>query len=119
MMKYDELIGKLRDCDDYRCDDCELKYEDLCNPILMEKAADAIEELQKPQWISVEERLPEENEKVLTFARFKHDGSWWMDITSWTGVTNHDIPKFWGYGEEMVVTHWMPLPEPPKEETDD
>ena len=97
-------------------------------------AADAIEDLQKcvdgleadndnlcerikdlSKWIPVTERLPNVDEKVLTFARNKYDGSWFMDITSWTGVRNHDEYQFWGYGYSMKVTHWMPLPEPPKE----
>lgn len=76
----------------------------------------AISALERDGWISVDERLPEVDEKVLTFARNKYDGSWFMDITSWTGVKNHDEYKFWGYGDSMKVTHWMPLPEPPKEE---
>lgn len=67
-------------------------------------------------WISVNDRLPEPDVKVLTFARFKGDGSWFMDISSWTGVTNHGIPEFWGYGPEMVVTHWMPMPDIPDED---
>lgn len=47
MMKINELIQHLRGCDGCRCRDCELKDEEVCNPILMEKAADAIEELMK------------------------------------------------------------------------
>lgn len=84
-MKYDELIGKLRGCENYRCDDCELGRGEFCSPILMEKAADAIEELlgviqrqkeminataylplyQKPKWISVEEKIPDFEGAVL------------------------------------------------------
>lgn len=111
-MKYDELIGKLRDCDDYRCNDCELKDEELCNPILMEKAADAIEELQKPQWISVEERLPGTGEVVLVYgkrggiytAEHNRNGRWPGSFWKLNSKSHHCEP-----------THWRPLPEPPKE----
>lgn len=60
-------------------------------------------------WISVKERLPEDDSYYLTFTtehtfevyRYDGDGEW---VTDWGDTANHDI------------THWMPLPEPPKEE---
>ncbi len=135
---YDELVKQCRDCIDCLCGDC--KYEHLqkpgnfvqCMNSLLGETADAIEELTheneslaksvneaseilRKRWVSVTEALPDVDEKVLTFARNKYDGSWFMDITSWTGVRNHDEYHFWGYGDSMKVTHWMPLPEPPKE----
>lgn len=118
---YEELITALRG-----------PYDSRTDIQLMKQAADAIEELSRdldsmneanialygalPNWIPVTERLPNVDEKVLTFARNKYDGSWFMDITSWTGVRNHDEYRFWGYGDSMKVTHWMSLPEPPEEE---
>lgn len=64
-----------------------------------------------PRWISVEERLPEEKEDVAAIVRynenvweygiaFRMDGSWRMNVAG-----------------RVEVTHWMPLPEPPKEAT--
>ena len=63
------------------------------------------------QWIPVTERLPEPNKLVLCwwesgdgeweqygFATFQRHGVWY--------VSNEGMPK---------VTHWMPLPQPPKE----
>ena len=133
---YEELVKRLRNCATQAapCKTCDMVEDGSCTDTLMKQAADAIEELQRqidawveperkalikslPRWIPVTERLPEVDLRVLTFARFKGDGSWFMDISSFSGVTNHGIPTFWGYGEGMVVTHWMPLPEPPKEET--
>lgn len=55
-------------------------------------------------WIPVAERLPEENTPVLTF---RANG---MEIEfQWNGK--------WDYDEitPFHVTHWMPLPKPPKE----
>ena len=65
-----------------------------------------------PKWISVKDRLPEHNVLVLCvwldgrdrkqnrgFATYQQHGVWY--------VSNEGMPE---------VTHWMPLPEPPKEE---
>ena len=91
----------------------------------MHEAADAIEELSKPRWISVEERLPELCQNVLV-----SDGKWsgegWLDRYDWHDPNREDVvytsPKpmdFWCMPgckvDEDHVTHWMPLPEPPKE----
>ena len=60
----------------------------------------------KGEWIPCSERLPEENEVVLTQARFADDikmaVSARIDYNYWTG---------WGTREVNVVA-WMPLPAP-------
>lgn len=59
-----------------------------------------------PKWIPCSDRLPEENEVVLTQARFADDikmaVSARIDYNYWTG---------WGTREVNVVA-WMPLPKP-------
>ena len=59
------------------------------------------------EWISVDDRLPEHDEIVIicTDENFIYAGelvgdTWFLDNDSWTAT----------------VTHWMPLPEPPKGE---
>ena len=59
------------------------------------------------EWISVDDRLPEKDEIVIicTDENFIYAGeligdTWFLDNDSWT----------------ETVTHWMPLPLPPKGE---
>lgn len=107
-MKCDELIKKLRGCVGFRCRDCELKNEDVCNPILMEQAADAIEELQKQmqKWIPVSERLPESGIYVLVC--YLQNGKKYVDFDF-----IHKNGEWWH--SPRMVTHWQPIPEPPKD----
>lgn len=72
------------------------------------------------EWISVEDRLPEENEQVLitdgsdVFYAYKYYYEGWdyqiaEDFDGEEGVFSTNAMK------EKHVTHWMPLPEPPKQ----
>jgi hypothetical protein len=63
-----------------------------------------------PRWISVSERLPEENEKALTW-------------NAETGYQRYDVISYFLQNGEPVwmddeysrdVTHWMPLPSGPE-----
>ena len=60
-------------------------------------------------WISVKERLPEDEERVLIFA----DGE--IHLMTYNSYW-HDFTSIEDCFEETKVTHWMSLPEPPKEE---
>ena len=73
-------------------------------------------------WISVKDRLPECICSVMSYAENKPDG---FKFGIWHKIPIHpdDIknandpcePKYqWQPYDE--VTHWMPLPEPPKQE---
>ena len=64
----------------------------------------------EPKWISVKERLPVTFENVLVCTKHEmlichHDGDEW--VVTYDG-------EYAGY--DYDITHWMPLPEPPKEE---
>lgn len=64
------------------------------------------------EWIPVDERLPEE--KANCIVHYQHaycdnDGYWAI------GVCFYDGEKF-QIGLAYKVTHWMPLPQPPKGE---
>ena len=64
------------------------------------------------EWISVRDRLPEKGEEVLVFdTRENWTGfAWLRPDETWTAL-GFDFP--FDLGE---VTHWMPIPQPPKGE---
>lgn len=65
----------------------------------------------QPQWISVEDSLP--NRQVNVLVASKHN---FVCIASLTN--NHKNNKFYD-GDSLAInsiTHWMPLPEPPTKE---
>lgn len=125
---YDELIKRLWECVSGECWNCSQHKDSYdgqrtCADNLMKQAADAIEELEGkhfmmkktaewlaekvPTWVSVTERLPSAHELVLVYnpgylmttGFLYEDGRW--------RVRSVDYPN--------TPTHWMPLPEPPKE----
>lgn len=71
--------------------------DSLCDKWMCE-----VKSLQK--WIPVTERLPEKHEWVLVKSKF---------VKMRTDFINNDGHWYTTPG----VTHWMPLPEPPEEET--
>lgn len=99
------------------------------------QAADAIEELSltaesykrsmeawadeaanaQPRWISVTERLPEDRQSVLVH---RDDGGIFIFEYFTTSPTDECwIDDHLNVYSAYCVTHWMSLPEPPKEET--
>lgn len=81
----------------------------------MEQYADQF----KPKWVSVEERLPETDGelsddvlisgRIFLYGEYSHIGTTigWIDEK---GTWGNIIPE----KQKVFVTHWMPLPEPPK-----
>ena len=67
------------------------------------------------EWISVKDRMPKIGERVLVYDTF------WRDVyilCLMQNVNDGNIRWYnrdtgWYVGDD--VTHWMPLPEPPKE----
>ncbi len=97
---------------------------------VLEAAADMLEQDAKTGWISVKDRLPEKSGHYLicTSINYWLGGSW--DTNSSDGTTKGyagttmsvldcyiDCTHDWNRVGNGHVTHWMPLPEPPKEET--
>lgn len=71
-------------------------------------AADVVQE-----WISVDDRLPEAGVAVLARC-FYHEN--WRTLVCFTSKNN--VGEWYTYvaWRWVKVTHWMPLPEPPKGE---
>ena len=75
--------------------------------------------LESSDWISVEERLPEDEGKVLAYYGFDRNGNGnlsGMFIGTLVYYCFDNRPSWQHADLSLVVTHWMPLPEPPKEE---
>lgn len=74
------------------------------------------EEVQQMRWIPVEERLPEqENTQVLMTDGECHYISSRNNMVRFLDCEGIFIPGKAGAG--VKVTHWMPLPQPPKDGT--
>lgn len=146
MTDYKKLVKNLRSCALHKCD-CEESVKDGCWDGMMTEAADAIEKLLQDistwietanmlsqmyneladeipdRWISVKERLPEEDGWYQVYAPYYSGGS-----SSGLKNINGNMYSAYKHGKWSIevgyhkrpgcVKAWMPLPEPPKEETE-
>ena len=66
-------------------------------------------------WISVKDRLPKDRGNVLVVA-FWHER--WDVYMGWCAPKRSEWSVRVGLGDrnDVAVSHWMPLPEPPKED---
>lgn len=124
---YEELIKRLREVADEVDNDYDVdpyNAEQRCLAIL--QAAEVIEDLEfacnryekdykdlcayLPRWIPVKERLPDVRDSVLSLTG---------DCDIYVCDYIPSVKQFWTIpGDELHIddiTHWMPLPEPPKE----
>lgn len=136
---YEELVKRLRASVDGRyekCDGCPYEEDYPCCVDCLDKmhkqAADAIEELEHhvfladlackaeaakaPRWIPVSERLPQEWWPVLGLIQYHDEKEPPAQQVLWYLGNGHWRETWRGDMIESDVTHWMPLPEPPKEE---
>jgi hypothetical protein len=74
------------------------------------------------EWISVDERLPDDINDYLIVIKHKYkcEKEWKHDVDVATSNGSYlndfwDTNNDWDEGQEIHVTHWQPLPEPPKE----
>lgn len=151
-----ELVKTLRLCNSASCTGCALYGFYDCGSIINPQAADMLEKLaaekeaKKPEWSSVKDGPPKNEQEVLIYCNrggFKfvcpaiyEDGTmltqnsrWnWNDIEEYGTYSEENddyfVPKGWWENRQFTpddvyncpvdceVTHWRPLPEPPKEE---
>lgn len=76
-------------------------YDAFCS------AVDALREQEQREWISAEERLPEDGVRVLTACD---------DGVVRLGISKGGFPSVVNRSHRFSdVTHWIPLPKPPKD----
>lgn len=106
----EELMAQVKDKDfliQQQADEIERLRRDV------KKQHEKMIELAKrlPHWVSVEERVPDDSREVIIF-----------HTSGIIGVGSFIRPNWYqwysGGGLPVDVTHWMPMPEPPKEVQD-
>ncbi len=95
------------------CDNCPYDYDFNCLgcDIVMRDALALLKE-QEPGWISAKDRPPEDGEDVLAYCTDGEE-SRIVPVNYANGVWYDCV-----FNTVMIfktITHWMPLPEPPKE----
>lgn len=106
------------DCNDVPFSDMRAVYDSVCRANVVSciccKIARGLTDkgYRKQEWISVEERLPEENGRYLVCVNTSH-----LDFENRTVLAIMRYSKshgFYLYNETEKVTHWMAFPEAPK-----
>ena len=91
---------------------CEKDFYDAEFENALALAIDAIKKQATQEWISVNDRLPEDESDVLAYSRNGEEGriypanyakGVWFDCIFASSAND-------------TTTHWMPIPEPPKGE---
>ena len=123
----DEIKKELERCTTYiygfPCEGCLYgidaeKVESDCVDALLKDALAYIKQLEaaQPKWISVEERLPDDRGNFIT--KIHCDNGDWIEVNTFDYMEKewwHDAVNCTVKATDFV-THWMPLPEPPKED---
>ena len=119
---YEGLVKRLRNKGCQICPICREAAEaidELSREIDIDNAAMTAMDAAMPHWIPVTERLPEMGKEVLVSD--KHKGvniAWIVGCFSKDGASFEWACESDGWiDDQLPITHWMPLPGPPKEET--
>lgn len=90
-------------------------YKSQTNMVLEETGGRMVIKFE-PRWIPVTERLPEK--RKAHYLCFLDDDS--VAVCYWSNITLKGSTKWeWHNPNWKEVTHWQPLPEPPKEDKAD
>jgi hypothetical protein len=118
-----ELLGAdtcKHDC----CEDCEYcEDRDACIDYLKNSMADHLiaNGVTVQEWISVKDRLPDNKENGWVLAQVVEDNGFMHipKVMEYRQQINDWFEETYGWLSEhngaFTVTHWMPLPQPPKE----
>lgn len=96
-----------------KCAECSKWNE----PLQVGKAGNqfTLNAMEQPHWVSVNERLPDDTNDVLIVRRYGNNLEHQEVMVAHIAVImdlKRGCEKWWS---ATNVTHWMPLPEPPKE----
>ena len=100
---------------EFDCPECGTQLDPVIDCRTFPATGGAGLTLFKSPWISVEDRLPEGYADVLTYSPRDE----WQVFN--VGLLDEDAPLdrclafLFQDDESRIVTHWMPLPDPPKE----
>ena len=87
-------------------EDNDIQGADIISDVILQ--LDDMPTLTPPnEWVSVEERLPKEKQRVIVRCERVGTSVGWILWGNWMADIGPDAGK---------VTHWMPLPEPPAKE---
>ena len=112
-------LARCRD-DHCICDECVFsdgnvkKWRSLMSDALI--YIEQLEPMRYGRWISVEERLPDDRGNFIT--KIHCDNGDWIEVNTFDHMEKewwHDAVNRTVKATEFV-THWMPLPEAPKED---
>ena len=94
------------------CRECPYYNHERCDPDDVLRDALALLKEQEAQWIPVTERLPEIGRVVLAMGHRS------ASTGQFQGLQKSQDHFLWNWKGHTIryVSHWMPLPEPPKEE---
>ena len=101
-----------RDCEEYdpdaKASDRICQYRLFADHLLANGVTFATDNNDGGKWTPVTERLPKSGEIVLC------NTTYFVEVLQWDERADAWCGQHRGY-HKSYVTHWMPLPEPPKE----
>lgn len=120
----DDLISRQAVFDRYYAEwEAQVIYDGMEDRDWLKKCIDEAPSIEAPTaqpetgWISVKDRLPEDERPVLTFMGY--DEPQRIGFQQIQTYFCFDPNPHWQYSgllrEGQSITHWMPLPKPPKE----
>lgn len=90
-----------------------LHWEEMME--VRDMAISALREQEERRWIPVTERLPDENGKYIVNACYDIWDSTIVMVAEYYSGSRTWYDECCECSLEGIVTHWMPLPEPPEE----
>lgn len=102
------VSGNLKTCDL----DCPYRVEGVwCRNALAHDTLAYIQQLEAkaPKWISVKDKMPPTGNAVLVAVHNQKMAWNCVEVDVWDGRWLENADSEW-----HIVTHWMPLPEPPE-----